>query len=261
MFFARDSYRLVGSHANGLLFRRALVVNATSVAAIVLLAWRRGRRPLTLATAIGLALLCRSVGADFLRDPWNPYITVLPFAALIFLAWSIVCGDVWMLPVAVLVASFIVQSHVGYAALVVVVLGVAMVWRRRSRTPSPRRRRRSEPPPLMGRAHRNRGGHDRRVAAAAHRSDRNGGNLQAIWKFFGKPHTTPTTSTALRLVGKALAFPGAWFTGGETVNTSKLLIPAVSGFFVPVGLVALALCIQMLRCDAAITTRRHCRCS
>ena len=150
LFFALAiPYRLVGSRPEGLLVA-ALLVNAASVVGIVLLAWRRGRRPLTVGTAIALVLLCHAVGADFLRDPWNPYITVLPFAALIFLAWSIVCGDAWMLPIAVLVASFIVQSHVGYAALVVAVLGVAIVWRVVDLVRPPSRRSDGrEPPPHL----------------------------------------------------------------------------------------------------------------
>jgi len=236
-------YRLLGSRPNGLLFA-ALLVNGASVAVIVLLAWRRGRRPLTIGTAIGLALLCRALGAVFLRDPWNPYITVLPFAALVFLAWSIACGDAWMVPVALLVASFIVQSHVGYAALVAVVLLTAVVWRLVV---------------LVGHLrHRGAGAADRgtrrRTMAAVGVSAlvtvvawlpplldqiAHPGNLQAFWDFFGRRHATPTNDTAFRLVGRALTFPGTWVTGHDAVETVHFT-PVVSGFFLPLGLFALA---------------------
>src|SRR5205823_6495982 len=125
----------------------ALLVNGAAVGGMVLLAWRRGGRTLTIATTIAVAVLCHALGADFLRDPWNPYITVLPLALLVFLAWSIVCGDGWTVPVAALVASFIVQTHAGYAVLVVTFLAVATIWRVvvivRVRGTTPRRRRRA----------------------------------------------------------------------------------------------------------------------
>jgi len=239
LFFALAvPYRLLGSRPNGLLVA-SLLINAASVGTIVLIAWRRGRRPLAVACAIALLVLCRSLGAEFLRDPWNPYVTVLPFAALVFVSWSIMCGDTWMLPIGVLVASFIAQSHVGYAALVLVVLGSATVWRlaavvRHRGSSEPARDRRRAPaliavtvavtivawlPPLL----------DQIV---------NPGNLQALFDFFGKHHTTPTNQTAFGVVGRALTVPGAWVTGHDAVRTSDFTASA-SGFFVPVALLAL----------------------
>jgi hypothetical protein len=228
--------RLLGRRPDGLLVG-ALLVNAASVAGIVLLAWRRGRRPLAVGTSIALIVLCRALGAGFLRDPWNPFITVLPLALLVFLAWSIACGDMWMLPIAVLVASFIVQSHVGYAALVVVALGVAVAWRTvalvhaRGSRAEPRHRRTA---PIVG------------VTAAVTLvawapplvDQRHGGNLRAIYDFFRTPHDSPSTDTAARVVGRALTVPGAWVTGNESVRTSDFTV-ATAGVFVPLALVAL----------------------
>jgi hypothetical protein len=250
LFFALAiPYRLLGSRPNGLLVA-ALLINAASVSGIVLVAWRRGRRPLAIACAIALVVLCRSLGAEFLRDPWNPYVTVLPFAALVFLSWSIMCGDTWMLPIGVLVASFLVQSHVGYAVLALVVLGGAAGWRlvsvlhRRGTSEPVRDRRRGAAlivvtiavtvvawlPPLV----------DQIV---------NPGNLQEIWDFFGKSHTTPTNHAAVEVVGRALAVPGAWVTGHDAVRTSDFTAWA-SGSFVPVALVALVVAI-------AFAAQRH----
>lgn len=229
-------YRLLGSRADGLLVG-ALLVNAASVAGIVLLAWRRGRRTLTVGTTIAVVVLCRALGADFLRDPWNPFVTVLPLALLIFLAWSIACGDAWMLPVAVLVASFIVQSHVGYAALVLVVLAVAMVWRLVVLARSRDRRRDARPRRAIAIA-----GATAVVTLAAWApplvDQARNGNLRAIYDFFRKPQETPTTDTAARVVGRALTFPGAWVTGHESVRTADFTA-AATGSFVPLALVAL----------------------
>ncbi|HEX4493740.1 MAG TPA: hypothetical protein VH914_21235 [Acidimicrobiia bacterium] len=239
LFYAlAGPYRIFGGRANGIL-AAVLLINGASVAGLLIVAWRRGRRPLTIATAIAVALLCHALGATFLRDPWNPYVTVLPFALLVFLAWSIACGDAWAVPVAAFVASFVGQTHVGYAALVVTVLVVATAWRvvvmvRARRQEHPRARPRSAAitlvtigvvvlawlPPLLD-----------QIA--------NPGNLDAIWKFFQKRHKTPTLDTGFRLVGRALAVPATWVTGHEQVSTAHLFVPAVAGFFVPVALFTL----------------------
>ena len=66
-------------------------------------------------TAVVTLLLVNGLGPQFARDVWNPHITVLPFLLLGFLAWTMSCGDRWAAPVGAVVASFLVQTHVGYA--------------------------------------------------------------------------------------------------------------------------------------------------
>jgi hypothetical protein len=110
-------YRLLGQGSTAVLLSAA-AVNAASVVGLAVLAWRRGRLPLVAATTVGTALLCTHVGPSFLRDPWNPSITALPFAVVVFLAWSAWEGERFALPFLALGGSFLVQSHVGFAALV-----------------------------------------------------------------------------------------------------------------------------------------------
>jgi hypothetical protein len=119
-------YRLTGSSSGSLAFA-ALCLNAGAVLGISLIARRRGGIPLLLITSVFVLLLVRTLGAQFPRDPWNPYVTVLPFLLLLFVVWSLACGDRWALPVAAGVGSFLVQTHVGYALVVVVAIcaGVA----------------------------------------------------------------------------------------------------------------------------------------
>ncbi len=137
-------YHLLGDRPVSLLAATGLL-NAAVVAATVVLAWRRGGLPLMLATAAAMGLLTQSIGPALLRDPWNPYVTVLPLALLTFLAWSVAEGDRWMWPALVGVGSFLVQSHVGYAAMVaaVAVAAVTIAWRRRATVPLLPRDRRS----------------------------------------------------------------------------------------------------------------------
>lgn len=116
-------YRFTGSHSVGLALG-ALLINALAITGIALVARRVAGLPCMLVTLVGCAVLVRSVGPVFLRNPWNPYIAVLPFGFLVFLTWALTCGEAWALPIGVGVASFCVQTHVGYAPLAIPLL----VW-------------------------------------------------------------------------------------------------------------------------------------
>lgn len=138
-------YHLLGWSARSMLAATALL-NATALGGSVALAWRRGGLPLAAITTTLLCLLTRTMGPELLRDPWNPYITVLPLALFVLLCWSGVEGDRWAWPIAVGVGSFIVQSHIGYAVIIcgIVLACVLLIWRNRSEIPilpsEPRRR-------------------------------------------------------------------------------------------------------------------------
>jgi hypothetical protein len=119
-------YRLTGSSSASLAFS-ALFINAGAVVGILLIARRRGGLPLLLLTALVVMLLVRTLGAQLLRQAWNPYVTVLPLLLLVFVAWSLACGERWAAPVAAGVGSFLVETHVGYALVVAVVVGAGAV--------------------------------------------------------------------------------------------------------------------------------------
>ncbi len=129
-------YRLTGSSSLSLCFA-ALTLNAAAVVGIAFVARRRGGLPLVLLTLFLTGLLTSSLGAQFLRDVWNPNITVLPFVLLVLLAWSMSCGDAWALPVAAALGTFLVQTHVSYGFVTLAALGAGLVgaavtvWRRR----------------------------------------------------------------------------------------------------------------------------------
>ncbi len=120
-FLLAPFYWLTGGASFGT-WLGALVVNAGALLGMGLVARRRGGTPLLLITILAGSLLVRTLGADFVRDPWNPYMTVLPFGLAVFLAWSLTAGDSWALPLAVGVTSFVAQAHVGYVVLAVPLL-------------------------------------------------------------------------------------------------------------------------------------------
>ena len=131
-------YRLTGSSSVGLQLG-ALIINGAAIVGMALVARRRGGTPLLLCTLLGVGLLVRTLGPDFVRDPWVCYVTVIPFGLMVLLSWSMACGETWALPVGAALTSYLVQTHVGYLALAVPLLvwgAGCLVWlavrRRRS---------------------------------------------------------------------------------------------------------------------------------
>jgi hypothetical protein len=102
-------------------------VNALAIVGAVALARRRGGLVLMFAAAIAIALMCRSLAAETFHDVWNPSAGLFPFLLLIFVCWSVACGEHRLVPVTVLVASFVVQAHLMYLPPTVGLLAIAAV--------------------------------------------------------------------------------------------------------------------------------------
>ena len=101
------------------------VVNAASAVLCVALAHRRGGIALTIVAAVAVAVMSRSLGGEAMHSLWNRSAALLPFTALLFVAWSVACGDYRLLPVAVLLASFVIQCHLAYVAPALGLLAIA----------------------------------------------------------------------------------------------------------------------------------------
>jgi hypothetical protein len=115
------------------------LVNVASIMGVVALARRRGGRPLMLATAIAIPLMLLSLPGETYSDVWNSSAPLLPLALLVFLAWSVACGEIRLLPLTVLVASFATHSHLTFVAPAVGLAAVALacaVLTRRFRPPA-----------------------------------------------------------------------------------------------------------------------------
>ena len=123
-------YKLLGGTPAALL-GSAASLNTLVVIAISAVAWRRGRLPLVACSMATLAITFHAMGPALLRDPWNPFLTLLPLALTAFLAWSVLEGDTTMWPVFVLVASFMLQSHVGYLPMLgmIALSVIAIAWK------------------------------------------------------------------------------------------------------------------------------------
>lgn len=132
-------YRLMdGAHQS--LAVGALVVAAVSSVGAVLLVRRRAGVLAAVWALLVLTVGVRLLGADFLRDSWNPHLPVLPLLAGVLLCWAAILGDAWALPLAVVPLSLAVQAHVGYlppvgAVSAVLALGLLHRALRRRRSP------------------------------------------------------------------------------------------------------------------------------
>lgn len=109
------------------------LVNAAAVVGAVILGRRRGGTGLMILTAMAAVLVCRSLPQAMLHEIDNSRAGLMVFMLLLFVSWSVACGEYRLLPLMVLLASFAVQVHFALApaALVAFVVGVAgLVWPR-----------------------------------------------------------------------------------------------------------------------------------
>jgi hypothetical protein len=103
------------------------MVNIAMVMGTVGLALRRGGRPFMFATAVAIPVMLASLPADVYSDIWNPSAPLMPLMLLIFLAWSVACGEYRLLPITVFVASFAAQTHLAFVGPVALVTAAAVI--------------------------------------------------------------------------------------------------------------------------------------
>ncbi|MGI9051162.1 MAG: hypothetical protein ACR2HQ_00680, partial [Ilumatobacteraceae bacterium] len=105
---------------------------------VIVAAARQAGRAAALAATVGLCLLTWSAGNDVLVEAYNPTAAMVPFFAVLVLAWAAVNGDRWSLPWLVGFGSFCVQANIAYVVTTVPIVAAAIgvyVWRRRGLRP------------------------------------------------------------------------------------------------------------------------------
>jgi len=133
--------RLARSAPIGILLGTALVNGAALV--IVGLVMMRLLGPRAAVCTLALAeVLVWALGRQWLVDPWNPYIALLPVLALCALASAAVAGRSRALIGVAIVGSFVSQTHLIYAPLaaalfVAAAAGVAYTFWRAARRGTP----------------------------------------------------------------------------------------------------------------------------
>ncbi len=110
-------YKVFGSSSWALQVA-SVALHALAMGGILAVAHRRGGVRLTLAFGAVLAVLLHGYGTGVFVEPWNPYMPVLWWLLFLLAVWSVLCGDLPMLPVAVFAGSFCMQTHISYLGLV-----------------------------------------------------------------------------------------------------------------------------------------------
>lgn len=120
-------YQLFGGQAWALEAASASL-HVVAMATALWIAYRRGGPRLALGVAVVLAALARGYTAEFLTQAWNPYMPMLAWIVVLLALWSVVVGDLALLPVAVFAASFCMQTHLPYLGLCGGLVAVTLVF-------------------------------------------------------------------------------------------------------------------------------------
>ncbi|HEY2427702.1 MAG TPA: hypothetical protein VGI06_02140 [Acidimicrobiales bacterium] len=210
-----------------------LAAGAVVAAALVLVVGRAAGAATAIVAAGILGLYVRSVGASVLRDPWNPWATLLAVALLTVLCGAAGAGSVAALAGSVLVASVIVQTHLAAAPValgLLVTAGVLAGWARRrgagpGRVRSPWRRPSAWVPLALAGAI--------WVPPLIQEATGSDPNLTDLWRFFVDGHPGHNLATTVGAVGDRLGqFPlgspahflttwtdGGWNHAGGSIAT------------------------------------------
>jgi hypothetical protein len=109
-------------------------VNLGSVVGVVALARRQGGPLFMVGVAAALVITCRSLPVEIPYEIWNTWAGIFPFLLLMFVSWAIGSGAFRLLPLGVVLASFVVQCDLAYVAPAVACAAVAVLglvlWRR-----------------------------------------------------------------------------------------------------------------------------------
>jgi hypothetical protein len=114
-----------------------VLIQAIAVVWAGVLSWKIGRLTTVVLTMAAMLVTVRSIGPLVVLEPWNPHVALPWFVLFVLYAWQLAAGRWRRLPGAFFVASFLVQTHIGYLPLVGAATAVALVYlvvdRRRSR--------------------------------------------------------------------------------------------------------------------------------
>jgi hypothetical protein len=199
----------------------ALIFNLGCLSTTLGIVSRWGKPALLLAIELGLALLLfRS--SDLLVSPWNPHLLLLPLAVLLVSCIAVLQGAFTLFAAAVVVASFLIQTHLSIAPLIGVLMsGTALmvVLRFTDREDVTRYRRALNLALWLGVA--------MWFLPFAQEVTSSNGNLMTIYQFFTEPNYAPISRDSYRAFFRMLSafvmpgFETAW--GGQVVRSGNLV--------------------------------------
>ena len=194
---------LVGGRSSAALMAAVVSVHLTSALVALRLTWLRHGPLLTGVVAAVLVAVVRASGPDFVIEPWNPWLAIVPFLVFILLVERCLAHEQnrFALFGAVVVGSHCIQCHAGYAILVAAGLLIAAG----SRVHRDGSRVLGVPlialltmwiPPLIDQVR------------------REPGNLTLLWQHFGSPSEPRLPfADAVRVVATQFNLLGPWLWG------------------------------------------------
>jgi hypothetical protein len=137
-------YRLLGGTSWALQVSGAVLNVAVLAGTLWATSRRWGLRGVLLVGA-ALAFLLQLYGTQLLVYPWNPFMPVLFWMLFLVCVWGVLCGDLPLLPIAVVAGTLCAQTHIPYVGLVgglllVVVVSLVRQHRRAAGDDGARRR-------------------------------------------------------------------------------------------------------------------------
>jgi hypothetical protein len=109
------------------LYVGAVFINIISVLVLLFFLYKSENHYFFFFTAFFLSLYIYGfLGLHVFRNIWNPHVTILPFAAFIFVSVHLSRGNLTVLPLSILFSSFVLQTHIAYAPAVVVIFLVSI---------------------------------------------------------------------------------------------------------------------------------------
>jgi hypothetical protein len=118
-------YGLSG-HKTATLFAASAAINVAALAAFVLVTLRHAQPTLALAVAAAGAFYTFLIRHS-LATAWNPHVLPLPMMAMIVVCAALASGRIWALPWVALLASFLVQTHIGAGPAVLAVAAAGLL--------------------------------------------------------------------------------------------------------------------------------------
>ena len=202
-------YRLFGATGASLL-GAGTMLNFAAVLGCVWLFWRRGGIAGLALGGLVLFVVLHALAYEALSYPWNPFAIVVPMFLLVLVVWSVTCGDDWMLPIAVALASFCAQAHVGSAgaAGLLVAIAVAAFVLHIRRGAAARAPRTALITAIVGVV--------LWIPPVIDQLRPRGGNLSALWRYWTGTHDHVTGwARGARIIASELAAPAPWMTTHE----------------------------------------------
>jgi len=128
MFYLFVPLYVLSGKLSGMLFFAAFAINVLAIFAILFLLATliESRFPLIVSLAI-LNLLIAGLGREVLVNSWNPYLLITPCLLLLLLLASFAQGNVTLLPLIAVIATFLMQTHIGIIPAVGAMIVLAII--------------------------------------------------------------------------------------------------------------------------------------